>query len=80
MKARIIVTLKDGVLDPQGRAIARALHALGFKSVEEVRQGKLIEVNFGAESEAAARKEANAMCEKLLANPIVENYRVELLP
>jgi phosphoribosylformylglycinamidine synthase subunit PurS len=79
MKARITVTLKNGVLDPQGRAIAHALHSLGFGGVEDVRQGKLIEVKLRAENETAARSELDAMCRQLLANPIIENYQVELL-
>jgi len=79
MKARITVTLKNGVLDPQGRAIAQALHALGFGNVEDVRQGKLIEVQLKASGEAAARTELDAMCQQLLANPVIENYRVELV-
>jgi phosphoribosylformylglycinamidine synthase PurS subunit len=79
MKARITVTLKNGVLDPQGRAIAHALHSLGFQNVEDVRQGKLIEVQLKAADEVDARGELDAMCRQLLANPIVENYRVELV-
>jgi phosphoribosylformylglycinamidine synthase len=78
MKARITVTLKNGVLDPQGRAIASALHALGFGNVEDVRQGKLIEVELKAADEASAREEIDAMCRQLLANTVIENYRVEL--
>ena len=79
MKARITVTLKNGVLDPQGRAIANALHSLGFHHVEDVRQGKLIEVELKGLDEASARSEIDAMCRQLLANPVIENYRVELL-
>jgi phosphoribosylformylglycinamidine synthase len=79
MKARITVTLKNGVLDPQGRAIAHALHALGFSNVEDVRQGKLIEVQLKSADEASASNELDAMCQKLLANPVIENYRVELV-
>jgi phosphoribosylformylglycinamidine synthase subunit PurS len=79
MKARITVTLKSGVLDPQGRAIANALHSLGFESVEDVRQGKLIEVELKAADEAKAREELDAMCKQLLANTVIENYRVELV-
>jgi phosphoribosylformylglycinamidine synthase PurS subunit len=79
MKARITVTLKNGVLDPQGRAIANALHSLGFPSVEDVRQGKLIEVKLNAADENTARSELESMCRQLLANPIIENYQVELL-
>jgi phosphoribosylformylglycinamidine synthase subunit PurS len=80
MKARITVTLKNGVLDPQGRAIAHALHSLGFGNVEDVRQGKLIEVQLKSADEAQARTELDAMCRQLLANPVIENYRVELAP
>jgi phosphoribosylformylglycinamidine synthase subunit PurS len=80
MKARITVTLKNGVLDPQGRAIAQALHALGFQNVEDVRQGKLIEVQLKSADETEARSELDAMCRQLLANPIIENYRVEFVP
>jgi phosphoribosylformylglycinamidine synthase subunit PurS len=79
MKARITVTLKSGVLDPQGRAIANALNSLGFGNVEDVRQGKLIEVQLKADDEAAARAELDAMCRELLANTVIENYRVELV-
>lgn len=79
MKARITVTLKSGVLDPQGRAIANALHALGFGNVEDVRQGKLIEIKLKPENEEAARQELDAMCRQLLANTVIENYRVELV-
>jgi phosphoribosylformylglycinamidine synthase subunit PurS len=79
MKARITVTLKNGVLDPQGRAIANALHSLGFDNVEDVRQGKLIEVQLKAMDEASAKGELDSMCRQLLANPVIENYRVELL-
>ena len=79
MKARITVTLKSGVLDPQGRAIANALHSLGFDNVEDVRQGKLIEVQLKAANEDKARAELDAMCRQLLANTVIENYRVELV-
>jgi phosphoribosylformylglycinamidine synthase len=79
MKARITVTLKSGVLDPQGRAIAKALHALGFADVEDVRQGKYLEVTVAAEDEAAAKAQIEAMCRELLANTIIENYHVELV-
>jgi phosphoribosylformylglycinamidine synthase subunit PurS len=79
MKARITVTLKSGVLDPQGRAIANALNSLGFGNVEDVRQGKLIEVQLKTDDEAQARAELDAMCKELLANTVIENYRVELV-
>jgi phosphoribosylformylglycinamidine synthase subunit PurS len=78
MKARIIVTLKSGVLDPQGKAIANALHALGFQSVAGVRQGKYIELEIEARDEDAARAEVERMCEQLLANTVIENYRYDL--
>ncbi|MGO9484592.1 MAG: phosphoribosylformylglycinamidine synthase subunit PurS [Rhodomicrobium sp.] len=79
MKARVTVTLKSGVLDPQGRAIANALQSLGFENVEDVRQGKLIEVQLKAGDEAQARSELDAMCKQLLANTVIENYRVEFV-
>ena len=78
MKARIIVTLKPGVLDPQGKAIQNALGALGFSGVTEVRQGKYIEVALDETDKAKARAAAETMCEKLLANTVIENYHIEL--
>ena len=72
------VTLKAGVLDPQGEAVRHALGALGFEGVGEVRVGKVIEVDLAATDAAAARAEAEAMCEKLLANTVIENYAVEI--
>jgi len=78
MKARIKVTLKNGVLDPQGKAIANALSALGFDGVEDVRQGKYIELDLADTDEAAARARIEAMCKKLLANTVIENYAFEL--
>jgi len=78
MKARITVTLKSGVLDPQGKAIEDALSALGFSGVGDVRQGKLIEVELAESDEAKARAQVTAMCEQLLANTVIENYAVEL--
>ena len=78
MKARIIVTLKPGVLDPQGKAIQNALSALGFSGVTEVRQGKYIEVALDETDKAKARAAAETMCEKLLANTVIENYHIEL--
>ena len=76
MKARIFVTLKDGVLDPQGQAIQGALAALGFGGVESVRQGKVFEIELADSRDAEAR--LKAMCEKLLANTVIENFRVEI--
>lgn len=78
MKARITITLKPGVLDPQGKAIEGALHALGFGGVEGVRQGKFIEVEVSENDPALARREIEKMCEQLLANTIIENYSYEL--
>ena len=78
MKARVFITLKNGVLDPQGKAIEGALHGLGFDGVSGVRQGKMIELDLAAADEAAARSEAEKMCEALLANPVMETYRIEL--
>lgn len=78
MKARVHVRLKEGVLDPQGAAIGRALGQLGFEGVGEVRQGKLIELDLTATDQAAAKAEVEAMCEKLLANPVIENYAVTI--
>jgi phosphoribosylformylglycinamidine synthase len=78
MKARITITLKQGVLDPQGKAIEGALHALGFGAVGNVRQGKYIEVEVGESDPAKARAAVERMCEQLLANTIIENYAYEL--
>ena len=78
MKARIFVTLKNGVLDPQGKAIGHALNGLGFASVGDVRQGKLIELQLTETDEAKARADLKEMCEKLLANTVIEKYEIEL--
>ena len=78
MKARIKITLKSGVLDPQGKAIANALGALGFEGVDGVRQGKYIEIDLDAADADAARAQVEAMCEQLLANTVIENYQFEL--
>ena len=77
MKARVVVTLKPSVLDPQGQAVARALGALGFDEVKGARLGKLIELEVEAADPAAAKKRVEQMCEKLLANTVIEEYRVE---
>ncbi len=79
MKARVTVTLKNGVLDPQGKAIQHALSSLGFSGVEDVRQGKLIELELSGSDREKARAELEAMCEKLLANTVIENYSIELV-
>jgi phosphoribosylformylglycinamidine synthase subunit PurS len=78
MKARIKITLKEGVLDPQGKAIANALGALGFEGVGDVRQGKYIEVELDDTNRASAEETVKAMCEQLLANMVIENYSFEL--
>ncbi|MEY2955468.1 MAG: phosphoribosylformylglycinamidine synthase subunit PurS [Gemmobacter sp.] len=79
MRARVEVMLKQGVLDPQGEAVRAALGALGFAGVEAVRQGKLIEIDLAATDRAAAEAEVRAMCEKLLANTVIERYAVEIV-
>ncbi|WP_395541930.1 phosphoribosylformylglycinamidine synthase subunit PurS [Neotabrizicola sp. sgz301269] len=78
MKARVTVMLKSGVLDPQGEAIRHALGSLGFSGVEGVRQGKVIELDLATSDAAKAEAEVKAMCEKLLANTVIESYRVDL--
>lgn len=78
MKARVHVTLKSGVLDPQGKAIETALAGLGFDGVEDVRQGKVIEFSLAEDNPDTARAKVAAMCEKLLANTVIENYDIEL--
>ena len=78
MKARIHVSLKPGVLDPQGKAIGNALHALGFAGIGEVHQGKLIELELDDTDAAAARARVEDMCRQLLANPVIENYLIEI--
>ena len=78
MKARIKITLKNGVLDPQGKAIGNALGALGFDGVGDVRQGKYIELDVDESDPDKAREQVTAMCEKLLANTVIENYSFEL--
>jgi len=74
MKARIFVTLKGGVLDPQGRAIHHALEGLGFDGINDVRAGKLIELDL---ADGTSDEDIDAMCRKLLANTVIENYRIE---
>ena len=79
MKARITVTLKNGVLDPQGKAIEGALGALGFDGVESVRQGKVIDIELADGDKDAAQTKLSDMCEKLLANTVIENYQIDIL-
>ena len=78
MKARVHITLKKGVLDPQGKAIGHALAGLGFGGVGEVRQGKFIEIELDERDPAKARARAEEMCRKLLANPVIEDFAVEV--
>lgn len=78
MKARVHVTLKSGVLDPQGEAVRHALGSLGFEGVDEVRVGKVIELDLTDLDQAAANARVDEMCRKLLANTVIENYRVEI--
>ena len=79
MKARIKITLKHGVLDPQGKAIQNALAAIGFDGVDEVRQGKYIEVDLAETDMTKARDAVESMCKELLANTVIENYSFELV-
>jgi len=78
LKAKIHVTLKNGVLDPQGKAVGHALESLGFDGVADVRQGKYIEIDLEASSEADAKERVDAMCRQLLANTVIENYDIEI--
>ena len=78
MKAKVFITLKNGVHDPQGEAVRGSLHHLGFTSVENVRIGKYIELNLPSASKESAQQQVKAMCEKLLSNPVIESYSFEL--
>ncbi len=78
MKAKVHITLKPGVLDPQGKAIAHALAALGFGGIAEARQGKYIEIDLAEADRARAQAAVEAMCKQLLANTVIENYSIEL--
>ena len=79
MKARVFIMPKEGVLDPQGKAIGHALGTLGFKDVGEVRQGKVIDLELAETDRARARAAVEAMCKQLLANTVIESYRIELV-
>ena len=79
MKARVYVTLKNGVLDPQGAAVKHALGSLGFDGVDAVRQGKVIELDLTETDVAKAEASVTQMCEKLLANTVIEDFKVEIL-
>lgn len=78
MIARVSVTLKPGVLDPQGKTVQQALESLGFKGIKQVRVGKCIELELNHGKVASAKRDVERMCEKLLANPVVETYRIEV--
>ena len=78
MRARVHVKLKPGVLDPQGKAIGNALEGLGFTGIGDVRQGKLIELDLAETDPARARAQVEAMCRELLANPVIEDYTIDL--
>ena len=78
MKARVHITLKSGVLDPQGKAIGHALALLGFAGVNDVRQGKVIELDLAETDKARAEAAVKSMCDKLLANTVIENYAIEI--
>ena len=80
MKARVTVTLKNGVLDPQGKAIEGALKSLDVEGIASVRQGKVFDIELSVADKNAGEAALKAACEKLLANTVVENYRVEILP
>ena len=80
MKARITVTLKTGILDPQGKAIEGALRSLGLDGIESVRQGKVFDIEVSSTAEPDAEATLRAACDKLLANTVVENYTVEIVP
>ncbi|GIX12107.1 MAG: phosphoribosylformylglycinamidine synthase subunit PurS [Paracoccaceae bacterium] len=77
MRARVTIMLKPGVLDPQGEAVRHALASLGFQGVEAVRQGKVIEIDLAEEDRAAAQAAVEAMCQRLLANTVIETWRIE---
>ena len=78
MRVKIFVSLKRGVLDPQGKAIERSLHALGYGEVQDVRMGKYLELDLGAASHESAEARVREMCDKLLANPVIEDYHYEI--
>jgi phosphoribosylformylglycinamidine synthase subunit PurS len=78
MKARVIVTLKSGVLDPQGKAIEGALKGLAIDGLKSVRQGKIFDIELDGDDQATARRRLSEACERLLTNPIVENYAIEI--
>ena len=78
MLVKVFVTLKEGVLDPQGKAVQNSLHSLGFGAVRDVRVGKYLELQLDADGADDAEEQARRMCDKLLANPVIEDYRFEI--
>ncbi|HEY2991070.1 MAG TPA: phosphoribosylformylglycinamidine synthase subunit PurS [Candidatus Binatia bacterium] len=78
MRVKIFISFKDGVLDPQGKAVERSLHSLGYQEVRDVRMGKYMEIELEASSRQAAEARVREMCDKLLANPVIEDYRFEI--
>ena len=76
MKVKVIVTLKNGVLDPQGKAIQQTLYGMNFSNVNEVRQGKFFEINVNENNEEKAKEQVEEMCKKLLANLVIEDYKI----
>ena len=76
MKVKVIVTLKNGVLDPQGKAIQQTLNGMNFSNVEDVRQGKFFEINVNENNDVQAKSQVEEMCKKLLANLVIENYKI----
>ncbi len=78
MKAKVYITLRKSVLDPQGKAVQQALGTLGFKEVQDVRMGKYIELDLGNIDKSQAEQKVKAMCEKMLANTVIEDFRYEL--
>jgi phosphoribosylformylglycinamidine synthase PurS subunit len=78
MRVKIFVSLKNGVLDPQGKAVEQSLHTLGYKEVQDVRVGKFVELNLQAGSREVAEERIREMCDRLLANPVIENFQYEI--
>ena len=78
MRVKIFISFKEGVLDPQGKAVERSLHSLGYEEVRDVRMGKYLEIELEASSRAAAEARVREMCDKLLANPVIEDYKFEI--
>jgi len=76
MKVKVIITLKNGVLDPQGTVIQQALHGMGFKTINEIRQGKFFEINIDEKDKNKAEEKVEEMCKKLLANLVIEDYKI----